>query len=313
MKNIIRVIALIGVVLGIAFFALQKKAIPIDELKKKYANAHSQFLEMDGINVHYRIEGEGKPIVLIHGTGSCLQTWDGWTDTLSAHGFKVVRLDMPAFGLTGPRKDNDYTVKKYVEFLDEFLTKLQIDSFALAGNSLGGEIAWCYAAAHPEKVNKLILVDPAGFYSRDKGNKAIIFKLAKIKWLAKLMAKIDTKVIVEKTVKDVYEDDSKIKKETLQMYYDMSLREGNRESFSARVQQIDSEVHPDIKSIKAPTLILWGKQDMLIDISMSDHFTKIPHSTLLVYDGVGHSPQEEIPAKSVKDAMDFIQNNELKN
>ncbi|MBK9330106.1 MAG: alpha/beta hydrolase [Sphingobacteriales bacterium] len=313
MKKLIRAGAFIGVLLIIAFFALQKKAIPLEELKSKYANEHSQFLDMDGMKVHYRIEGEGKPIVLIHGTGACLQTWDGWTDSLTAHGFKVIRLDMPAFGLTGPRKDNDYSIRMYVEFLDEFLSRHQIDTFAIAGNSLGGEIAWCYAVAHPEKVNNLILVDPAGFYSKDKGNKAIVFKLAKIKWLAALMAKIDTKVIVDKTVKDVYEDDSKIKKETIQMYYDMSMREGNRESFSARVQQIDSEKHPDISTIQIPTLILWGKQDKLIDVSMADNFIKIPHSKLVVYDGVGHSPQEEIPAKSAEDVMSFIQNNQSKN
>ncbi len=300
-------------VLLIAFFALQKKAVPLEELKKKYTNASSKFLELDGMQVHYRVEGEGKPVVLIHGTGSCLQTWDVWTDSLIKNHYKVVRLDMPAFGLTGPRKDNDYSVKMYVGFLDRFLHQIGIDTFSIGGNSLGGQIAWCYAATYPEKVNNLILVDPGGFYSKEKGNGAIIFKLAKIKWLANLMSKMDTKIIVNQTLKDVYEDDAKITKEQTQLYYDMSLREGNRESFSARVQLIDSEVHPDVRAIQAPTLIQWGKQDKLIDVSMADHFTEIPHSRLVVYDGVGHSPQEEIPARSVRDAMDFIQNNGPKN
>ncbi len=313
MKKIIRILVFIGALLIIAFFALQKKAIPLDELKRKYANAHSQFLEMDGMKVHYRIEGEGKPVVLIPGTGSVLQTWDGWTDSLVKNHYKVIRLDMPAFGLTGPRKDNDYSVKMYVDFLDRFLHQLGVDTFALGGNSLGGQIAFCYAAAHPAKVTELILVDPGGFYSKEKGNGAIIFKLAKIKWLAAGMSKIDTKMIVEKTLKDVYEDDSKIKKEWLQMYYDMSMREGNREAFSARVQQIGADVPPDVTLIQIPTLIQWGRQDQLLDVSLSEHFTKIPKSKLIVYDGVGHSPQEEIPALSVTDVINFIQNNRSKN
>lgn len=313
MKKIIRILVFIGVMIFIAFFALQKKAIPLEELKSKYANAHSQFLDMDGMKVHYRIEGEGKPVVLIPGTGSVLQTWDGWTDSLVKNHYKVIRLDMPAFGLTGPRKDNDYSVKMYVDFLDRFLHQLGVDTFALGGNSLGGQIAFCYAAAHPAKVTELILVDPGGFYSKEKGNGAIIFKLAKIKWLAAGMSKIDTKMIVEKTLKDVYEDDSKIKKEWLQMYYDMSMREGNREAFSARVQQIGADVPPDVTLIQIPTLIQWGRQDQLLDISLSEHFTKIPKSKLIVYDGVGHSPQEEIPALSVTDVINFIQNNRSKN
>jgi pimeloyl-ACP methyl ester carboxylesterase len=138
---------------------------------------------------------------------------------------------MPAFGLTGPRKDNDYSVSTYVDFLDRFLKQIGVDSFALSGNSLGGEIAWRYALAHPAKVSKLILVDPAGFYA-EKGNGAIIFKLAKIKWFAALMSKMDTKIIVNQTLKDVYEDDTKITDAQIQLYYDMSMREGNRESFS---------------------------------------------------------------------------------
>ena len=308
MKKLFRILAVIAIVLFIAFFAMQKKSIPIDELKKKYTNASSKFLELDGMQVHYRIEGEGKPVVLIPGTGAVLQTWNGWTDSLVKNNFQVIRLDMPAFGLTGPRKDNDYSIKMYVDFLDRFLQQIGIDKFALGGNSLGGQIAWNYAITHPEKVTKLILVDPGGFYSKEKGNGAIIFKLAKIKWLASLMSKMDTKIIVDRTLKDVYFDDAKITNDTKQMYYEMSLREGNRESFSARVQQIDKEIAPDISTIKAPTLTLWGKQDILLDISLTQNYKKIPKHKIIEYDNCGHSPQEEIPAISVKDVLDFLKN-----
>ena len=308
MKKLFRILAVIAVILFIAFFAIQKKSIPLEELKKKYTTASSRFLEMDGMQVHYKVEGEGKPIVLIHGTGASLQTWDGWADSLVKNNYKVIRLDMPAFGLTGPRKDNDYSSKAYVDFLYRFLHQIGVDTFALAGNSLGGEIAWKYAVAHPADVSKLILVDPAGFYSKEKGNGAIIFKLAKIKWLAVLMGKMDTKIIVNQTLKDVYEDDAKITEAQKQLYYDMSLREGNRESFSARVQQIDKEPKLDITGIKIPTLIQWGREDKLLDISLLDNFTKIPDNKVVVYNHCGHSPQEEIPAASVADVLSFLKN-----
>ncbi|MFN8283208.1 MAG: alpha/beta hydrolase [Chitinophagales bacterium] len=305
MKKLSKIVAIIIILLGIGFFATQKKSIPLDELKKKYCNADSKFIEIDDLNVHYKIEGEGKPVVLIHGTGAALQTWDGWTDSLKKY-YKVVRIDMPAFGITGPRKDNDYSSKMYVDFLDKFLTKIGIDTFALAGNSLGGEIAWKYTYTHPEKVSKLILLDPAGFYTKEKGNGAIIFKLAKIKWLAALMSKMDTKIIVNQTLKDVYFDDTKITAAKKQLYYDMSLREGNRESFSARVQQIGKELILDISKIKTPTLTIWGKQDELLDISLIENFKKIANNKIIEYDNCGHSPQEEIPAISSNDAISFL-------
>lgn len=305
MKKLLRVIAVIFILLIIAFVAIQKKSIPLDVLNQKYCNTDSKFIEVDGLNVHYKIEGEGMPIVLIHGTGAALQTWDAWTDSLKKN-FKVIRLDMPAFGLTGPRNDNDYSSKMYVDFLDKFVAKIGVDTFALAGNSLGGEIAWKYAYTHLEKVSKLILVDPAGFYSKEKGNGAIIFKLAKIKWLAALMSKMDTKIIVNQTLKDVYYDDTKITEAKKQLYYDMSLRDGNRESFSARVQQIGKEPALDIAAIKTPTLTIWGKQDVLLDISLLGNFKKIPNNKIIEYDSCGHSPQEEIPEKSVKDVISFL-------
>ena len=308
MKKVLKVVAVIFAILIFVFFAMQKASIPLEELKQKYTNNASKFMELDSMQVHYRVEGSGKPIVLIHGTGSCLQTWNGWTDSLIKNNFQVIRLDMPAFGLTGPRNDNDYSVQKYIDFLDTFLIKIGVDSFALSGNSLGGEIAWRYALAHPEKVTKLILVDPAGFYSKDKSGGAIIFKMAKINWLASLMRKMDTKVIVKKTLKDVYEDDSKISDDWIQMYYDMSMREGNRESFSARVQQIGKEPVLNLASIYMPTLIQWGREDKLIDISQLSHFRTIPNNKVIIYEKCGHSPQEEIPAQSVSDAMQFLRN-----
>lgn len=306
MKTLFKIIAGIALILFVAFFFIQKKSIPYDTLKEKYKMPSSKFIEIDGMNVHYSIEGEGTPILLIHGTGSVLQTWNAWSAALLKNNFKVIRLDLPAFGLTGPRSDNDYSAKTYVAFLDRFMQKIGIDSFAIAGNSLGGELAWKYAYKFPQKVSKLILVDPAGFYSAEKGNGAIVFKLAKVKWLAQLMSKMDTRILVNRTLEDVYFDDSKISDATREMYYDMSLREGNRESFTARVQQIGNEPSLDVSKIQAPTLTMWGKQDELLDISLLSHFTKIPHHKEIVYDNCGHSPQEEIPEISVKDAIDFL-------
>ncbi|HZX63804.1 MAG TPA: alpha/beta hydrolase, partial [Myxococcales bacterium] len=129
-------------VLGVAavavalFFASQIKGdIPLQDLKGRYAGAASRFLDIGGLQVHYRDEGDGPPLLLLHGTGSSLHTWDGWAGALRDR-FRVIRMDLPGFGLTGPNKDDDYRISSYVEFVEAFRKRLGLDTFALAGNSL---------------------------------------------------------------------------------------------------------------------------------------------------------------------------------
>ena len=112
---------------------LYEPDIPVEQLKEKYANANSKFMEIDGMQVHYRIEGEGEPLVLIHGTASMLQTWDDWTNILSPH-YKIIRMDIPAFGLTGPRADGNYSETMYVNFIERLTQQIGVDSFYLSGN-----------------------------------------------------------------------------------------------------------------------------------------------------------------------------------
>jgi pimeloyl-ACP methyl ester carboxylesterase len=305
MKKLLTVIGVILAMLVITFLMFKKPGIPVDDLKQKYTNAASKFIEVEGLQVHYRIEGQGPPIVLIPGTGSCLQTWDAWADSLK-NNRQVIRLDMPAFGLTGPRADRDYSIDMYVRFLQAFMEKIGITKFDLGGNSLGGQIAWNYAMAYPQQVRSLILVDPGGFYDPEKGG-ALVFKMAKIKWLANLLGRLDTKLMANKTLEDVYYDDSKITPAIKQMYYDMSMREGNRQAFTDRVQLIGTDQPKDVKAIQCPTLVLWGKEDVLIHVSMADSFAMIPNSNVILYDKVGHVPQEEIPDRSVYDVVEFLQ------
>ena len=250
-------IILILLVANALFFAYTGD-IPVERLKEKYANNESRFIEIDGMQVHYRDEGEGIPIVLLHGTASSLHTWDAWTNTLK-NNYRVIRLDIPAFGLTGPHPNQDYSIKAYADFLDSFLSKLGIENTYLAGNSLGGNIAWYYTAEHPLKVKKLILIDPSGFIK--KGKLPWIFTLARTPVLNAIIKYFTSKSIVENNLQQVYFDESKITSELIDRYYELTLREGNRTAFidRAKTDMIDHTVK--LKSINAPTLIIWGRED----------------------------------------------------
>jgi pimeloyl-ACP methyl ester carboxylesterase len=169
--------------------------ISVDDLKKEYASEHSKFIEVDGVQVHYRAEGSGFSIVLFYRTASSLHTWDAWTKELTKK-YSVIRIDLPAFGITGPNKNVDYSIKAYTAFLDQFLAKINLDKFHLVGNSLGGNIAWNYTADHPQKIEKLILVDASGLPT--KKPQPAIFRMAKTPVLSSLFLYITPKFFIKK-------------------------------------------------------------------------------------------------------------------
>jgi pimeloyl-ACP methyl ester carboxylesterase len=207
--------------------------ISVDDLKKDYANEHSKFLEVDGMLVHYRDEGKGFPLVLVHGTGSSLHTWDAWTKLLTKN-YRVIRMDLPAFGITGPNKNADYSIKAYTAFLDQFLIKINVDKFHLVGNSLGGNIAWNYTAEHPQKIEKLILVDASGLPTNKP--QPAIFKMAKTPVLSSLFLFVTPNFFIKKNMKEVYGDKSKLTDSLVTRYHKMALRVGNRQAFIDRAK-----------------------------------------------------------------------------
>ena len=286
-------IILLTSVIGNSFYS----DISVEDLKNEFTNEHSQFIEIDEVNVHYRDEGEGFPIVLIHGTAASLHTWDAWTDELKKTN-RVIRMDLPAFGITGPNKNADYSIEAYTTFLHSFLEKLKLEKFHLAGNSLGGNIAWNYTADYPSKVEKLILVDASGLPTNK--SQPAIFKMAKTPILNSLFLYITPRFLIKKNIEEVYEDDSKITDELINRYHKMALRVGNRKAFIDRAKtdfKLDTQVNLEkLKSIQTPTLLIWGAKDLWIPIANGIRMNEIlVNSKLEVLENSGHVPMEENP------------------
>jgi len=289
--------------IALAIASQVTRDVPLDDLKRSYAGGASRFLDVDGFAVHYRDEGSGPPLVLLHGTGSSLHTWDAWADALRGR-FRVIRMDLPGFGLTGPRQDDDYRIDAYVAFLEAFRGKLGLNGFTLAGNSLGGQIAWSYAVAYPERVEALVLLDPAGYPIE---RPALVFRLASIPGFSWLMTKLDPGPIAAKTLRDSYGDPRRITPALVERYRRLALREGNRRAFVKRVAERPLDRSADIDKVRSPTLILWGAEDRLIPVAHAQRFVRaIPAASLIVYDGVGHVPMEEIGQRSAADAAAFV-------
>ena len=285
-----------------------QKDISKSELKIKYTNEASKFMPIMGMNVHYRDEGnpqDSMPLVLIHGTSSSLHTWEKVTSILNQPSYgnkRVITLDMPAFGLTGPNPENKYTYENFTAVIDSLLIKLNVTTCMIGGNSLGGGIAWHYTVAHPNKVAKLILIDASGYPKKnEKGSLGFI--IAQIPIINNLLLYITPKSLVQKSLEDVYFNKSLLEQSTVTRYHELLLCNGNRKAALSLFKNKIAQNPELIKTIQTPTLILWGREDGLISVDNVALFHQdIKNSQVVVLDKVGHVPNEEAP-REVADAI----------
>ena len=281
----------------------------VESLKARWAQPPSQFIEVAGMQVHLRDEGprdDPQPIVLLHGTSASLHTWDGWTQSLSQTR-RVIRFDLPAFGLTGPNPQNDYSIKSYVTFVTAVMNKLGVQRFVLGGNSLGGQIAWETAHALPTRVDKLILVDSSG-YAFSPQSMPLGFQIALFPVLRNLMEYTLPRGIIQSSIENVYGDSSLVTTALIDRYYELSLRAGNRKALGNRLEQGYASDEAKIKSLKLPTLILWGAKDRLIPPQSGQNFARdIKGSKLMMFEALGHVPHEENVPVTLAEVVKFLQ------
>ncbi len=281
----------------------------VAELKPKWAPPPSTFLAVNGMQVHLRDEGpreDAEPIVLLHGTSSSLHTWDGWTTELRKTR-RVVRMDLPGFGLTGPDPKQNYSIAAYVRFVQAVLDSLHVKRAVVMGNSLGGQIAWNLAIEDSARVAKLVLVDAAGF-PLNSTSVPIGFRLARSPVFGPLMRFILPRSVVESSVKNVFGDPSRVTPELVDRYYDLTLREGNRAAVVARFKQSNARSAVErLGELRMPTLIMWGQKDHLIDPATAELFKQsIRGSTIVMYTGLGHIPHEEDPVSTLRNLVTFL-------
>ena len=283
-------------------------AYPLAQLTEKYTDDTSKFLAVDDLIIHYRDEGTGPTLVLLHGVASSLHTWDGWVERLAPH-YRIIRIDLPGHGLTG----NDPNVERYeiaymVEKLEKFLNKLNIDEVYLAGNSLGGYISWNYALHRPDRVKKMVLIDAAGFPQ----GMPFIMSFAALPVIGEVTGYMMPKFIVNMNIKAAFGDDDKVTDELQQRYFDLTMRQGNREALvkvfrTMKEQSRNPHLGDRVKEIKIPTLLMWGDQDEWVPLEIMHQFAQaLPNSQSIVYEGVGHMPMEELPSQTSRDAHGFF-------
>lgn len=289
----------IALVLGRNYLGLTD--IPVAELAAKYGS-DARFVEVLGAQVRVKESGQGEPLLLLHGFAASADTWDGWRARLSPH-YRVIAVDIPPFGLTGPLPGRTMSPEQLQVFMDALVEKLGLTQFNLAGNSLGGYISWNYALRHPEKVKKLILVDAAGYPIKTP----FPVRLMRTPVLRDITAHLSPYFMVAQSVRDVYGHPENVTDAQVQRYHDMMRRADSRPAVSDLMSHLEFEPAA-IRQVKVPTLILWGARDKWIPPENAAFFQRdIAGSQLVMYDELGHIPMEEDPARTALDAERFLQ------
>lgn len=312
-RILLTIFATFAIVLTAGWLALRRSDIPYEQLDAIYTSPDSRFLELGGdVRIHFRDVGprDAPVIVLVHGFSASLHTWDHWVKDLKKD-YRVIALDLPGHGLSGCIDNDAIGTVQFVETIDRLARALKVDTFVLAGNSMGGGAAWNYALTYPERVSGLVLVDAAGWppegdQARDR---PLAFRLLDYKIARQVMAGLDLSAIIRSGLRDSFADPAFVTDEMVDRYSALSRAPCHREAMTVlssgegRVPATAAR----LGSITAPTLVMHGAEDKVIPASHGVKFSEvIPGAGLKLYPAVGHLPQEEIADQSLGDLRAFL-------
>ena len=249
--------------------------------------------------------GKGDPLLLLHDENSSLHTWKVWTDSLSSH-YKVISVDLPGFGLTGPHPRGSYSAFMYADFLNHLVDSLKLKKFHLAGVGTGAQIAWFYAAEHADRLGKMILMDADGY---EEPSNSIVNMLARTPVVNSVLWSITPEYFIRLSLEERYADDRLVSDSLVHRHFELLLREGNRRAFTDRAAVRDNRPPVDfVARITTPTLIVWGAEDAVISPQHAYDFHKTIRGSLLkIYQNQGHWPQEENPGETARDVRAFLE------
>ena len=284
-----------------------------DDMLNKYSNRYSGFIGSEaGFRVHYRDQGtqDGKPVIFLHGSSGSLHVFEPLIERLGG-GYRFISYDHTGHGLTGPHPENDYSYAGYSQILDLVRSELHVDHFVLVGHSMGGWIAWRYAAEHPEAVDALILISASGMPPRDDdpitqlslGQR--LMQTAIGRWLSEYS--LPRSMIKRSTQAAIYDDDI-VTDQLVDQFWELMRYPGNRRAFSIRSQLgRDWDLAHLANSIKAPTLLIWGDRDSFVLPSAAMSFSQhIEQSEIVLLPDVGHLPMLEAPVDTQRAIDQFL-------
>ena len=314
--TLIGIVAVVGVA---AYFTLKRDDIPYETLASRYESAASRYVDLPGgIRMHYRDEGapDAPTLLLIHGFSASLHTWEPWVERLATgdarlNDYRIVSIDLPGHGLTRAPAGYQASIEGFRDTVEAFARTQQLDSFFLAGSSMGGNVAWEYALEHPERVQGLILVDASGWPETraDYAQDPLVFKLLRSP-VAPLLRDLDNTALIRQGLENSFFDPALVTDAMVTRYSELSRAPGHRDiilqlTLGFRARNYASEER--LAALRVPTLVLTGDHDRLVPPEHAQQFhAAIADSQLITFENVGHIPQEEVADQSAMAAHEFM-------
>lgn len=296
--------ALLGLIAFIALLLLVGAAVyrdvPASEVEAKWARPPSKFVVIDGVRLHYRDEGRGPAGVLLHANYSSLFMWEPWVAKLRDD-YRVIRVDLPAHGLTGPEPNGNYTLERIQTLFERFVDERGLGRFTVVGTSIGGTVAMRYTAAHPERIERLVLISPGSLEARVRGRTTP----ANVPRVADLLGYVTPKAFTRFLLTNDYGDPARLSDAVTDEWYDMWMREGNRLAMINLLRQyVSGGVEDKIRAVKVPVLLIWGEKNKRVPLALAYETQKLlensPEVKLEILPGIGHMLVQEAPQQSAQ-------------
>ena len=309
-RALLLIVLFLAVLAGAAWFVFGRgggDTVSTAAVDSPWWQASDRIVDVDGVPARVRVEGpEGAPVlVMIHGFSFSLESWDGWAADLASD-YRVIRMDLPGHGLTGPDPQARYSVPQTVDFLGGLMDAMDIREATLVGNSLGGLIAWRYAADHPGRVDNLVLVAPGGFSINGVTEEPVEVPMGVRFYLTQA-----PQPMVAAATSALFGDASRMDPDLPARIHGLMQGEGVGEAMVQRLEVFTlPDPEADLARVAVPTLILWGGRDSMVPVEHAARFeAAMPQAELIVYDDLGHILQEEAPARTVEDVRAFLSEN----
>lgn len=278
---------------------------PRAALEARYAAPPSRFVEVLGLRLHLRDTGprDAPAVLFLHGFGSSLHTWEDWAAALETDR-RVLRIDLPGFGLTGPDPTGDYSDERAIAVLAALLDQLGVARVDLVGSSMGGRIAWRFAAAEPARVRRLVLMAPDGFAIDPER----YGRTGRVPLLMQALPYTLPKRLLRGGMAPAYANPDSFTEETVERYHAMMLAPGVRRAIIDRMAgHVLPRPEPFLRGLAMPVLLLWGAEDRMVPAThAADYAALLPDSRTVTLPGLGHVPMEEDPGRALAPLRDFL-------
>ncbi len=286
--------------------AVAYRDVPAATVEAKWANPPSRFIVIDGVRIHYRDEGAGPVVVLLHANYASLFMWEPWAAALKDR-YRVIRLDMTGHGLTGADPTGDYTLPRTVELFSRFVDALGLERFTVGGTSLGGTVAMHYTVTHPGRIERLLLVSPGSLEKEVRGRTTP----REVPRVADVFAHVTPRFLASALLRAGYGDPDRVSDAVVDEWYEMWRREGNRPAMLARLRQyVSGDVESRIAAVRVPVLLLWGEENTRVPVALAYEFRDLlagaPSVDLQVLPGIGHMAVQEAPADTARRVRAYL-------